>query len=94
MINPTLIPIILLMKHLDRCKFLLLGHATSPPNGVDNIVEFSERVQLPFVGQNLQELDLETIGPDCRSVRQRADRLSCTSYLNGTSSSGRHGLTA
>ena len=38
-------------------------------------LEFSERVQFSFVGQDLQELGRETIGPYRLSVRQRTDRL-------------------
>ena len=40
-----------------------------------NVVKLSESVQLSFVGQDLQELSRETIGPYRLSNRQRADRL-------------------
>ena len=71
----TLSPIFLLVKHLNRCIFPLLRHATSPPHSDDDIVELSESVQFSFVGQNLQELGRETIGSYRFSVRQRTDRL-------------------
>ena len=71
----TLSPIFLIVKHLNRCIFPLLRHATSPPHSDDDIVELSESVQFSFVGQNLQELGRETIGPYRLSVRQRTDRL-------------------
>ena len=70
-----LCPIFLLVKHLNRCIFPLLRHATSPPHSDDDIVELSERVQFSFVGQDLQELGRETIGPYRLSARQRTDRL-------------------
>ena len=38
-------------------------------------MELSERVQFSFVGQNLQKLGRETIGPYRLSVRQRTDGL-------------------
>ena len=61
------------VKHLNRCILPSLRHTTSPPNSDDDIVELSERVDFSFVGQDLQELGRETIGP--YSVRQRTDRL-------------------
>ena len=90
-INATLSPIFLHVKHLNRCIFPLLRHATSPPHSDDDIVELSESVQFSFVCQNLQELGREAIGPYRLSVRQRTDRRSSSSYLDGTSSSGLHG---
>ena len=74
MMIPTLSPIFL-VKHLNRCIFSLLRHATSPPHSDDDIVELSDSVELSFVGQNLQELGRETIGPYRLSVRERTDRL-------------------
>ena len=71
----TLSPIFLHVKHLNRCIFPLLRHATSPPHSDDDIVELSESVQFSFVGQNLQDLGRETIGLYRLSVRQRTDRL-------------------
>ena len=71
----TLSPILLLVKHRNRCIFLLLRHATSPPHSDDDIVELSERLQVSFVSQNFQDLGRKTIG-SCRfSVSQRTDRL-------------------
>ena len=67
--------IFLLVKHLNRCIFPSLSHATSPPHNDDDIVELSEGVQFSFVGQNLQELGRETIGSYRISVRQCTDRL-------------------
>ena len=75
----TLRPVFLLVKHLSRCIFPLVRHATSPPHSDDDIVELSESVQFFFVCQNLQKLGRETFGPYRRSVRQRTDRLP-TSY--------------
>ena len=66
---------IFLVRHLNRCIFPLLRHATSPPHSDDGIVELSERVKFSFVGQDLQELRRETIGPYRLSVRQHTDRL-------------------
>ena len=63
------------MKHLNRCIFPLLRHATSPPHSDDDIVDLSESVQFSAVGQNLLELGWETIGSYSLSVRQRTDRL-------------------
>ena len=71
----TLCPIFLLVKHLKNCIFPLLRHATYPPHSDDDILELSERAQLSFVGQDLQEIGRETIGPYRLSVRQRTDRL-------------------
>ena len=72
----TLCPIFLLVQHLNRCIFCFLRHATSPPHNDDDLAEFSEHVQLfCFVGQDLQELGREGIGPYRFSVRQRTDRL-------------------
>ena len=71
----TLSPMFLLVKHLKRCIFPQLRHATSPPHSDDDIVELSASVQCSFVSQNLQELGRETIGPYRLSVRQRTDRL-------------------
>ena len=71
----TLSPIFLLVKHLIRCVFPLLQHATSPPHSDDDIVELSESVQFSFVDQSLQDLGRETIEPYRLSFRQRADRL-------------------
>ena len=71
----TLSPIFLFVKHLIRCIFPLLRYATPPPHSDDDIVEVSEGVQFSFVGQYLQELGRETIGPYRLSVRQRTDRL-------------------
>ena len=59
----TLSPVFLLVKHLNRCIFPLLRYAIPPPHSDDDIVEVSEGVQFSFVGQNLQELGRETIGP-------------------------------
>ena len=64
-------PIFLLIKHLNRCIFPLLRHATSPPHSEDDIVELSETVQFFFVGHKLQELGRETVGPYRLSVCQR-----------------------
>ena len=64
-----------LVKYLNRCIFLLLRHATSPPLSDDDIVELSESYQFSFVGQNLQELGREIIGPNRLSIPQRTDRL-------------------
>ena len=85
----TLSPIVLLVKHLSCCIFPLLRHATSPPPDDDDIVELSEGVQFSFVGQNLQELGRETIGP-YRFRFANARIASSTSYLDWTSSSGLH----
>ena len=63
------------MKHLNSCIFPLLPHATSPPHSDDDIMELSESVEFSFVGQNLQELGRETIGPYRLSASQRTDRL-------------------
>ena len=71
----TLSPIFLFVKHLNRCIFPLLRYANRPPHSNDDIVEVSEGVQFSFVGQNLQELGRETIGPCRLSVSQRTDRL-------------------
>ena len=71
----TLCLIFPLVKHLNRCIFPLLRHATSPRHSNDDVVELSESVQFSFVGQTLQELGRETIGPYRLSVRQRTDRL-------------------
>ena len=49
----TLSPIVLFVKHRDRCFFLLLRYATLPQHSHDYIVELSEGVQFSFVGQNL-----------------------------------------
>eukprot|EP00904_Undaria_pinnatifida_P013748 jgi/Undpi1/9503/HiC_scaffold_27.g11959.m1 len=65
----------LLVKHLNRCILALLRYATSPPHGDDDIVELSESVQFSFLGQKLQELGRETIGPYRLLVCQRTDRL-------------------
>ena len=74
-IMATLTPIFLLVKHLHRCLFPFLRHATPPPHSDDDIVKLPERVEFSFVGQNLQELGQETIRPYHPSVRQRTDRL-------------------
>ena len=46
----TLSPIFLLVKHLNRCIFSLLRHATPSPHSDDDNVELSESVQFFFVG--------------------------------------------
>ena len=71
----TLSPIFLLVKHLNRFIFPLLRYATLPPHSEDDIVDVSESVEFSFVGQTLQELGRETIGPYRLPVRQRPDRL-------------------
>ena len=68
-------PTFLLVKHLNRCIFSLLRYATPPPHSDDDAVEVSEGVELSFVGQNLQELGRDTIGPYCLSVLERPYRL-------------------
>ena len=83
-------PIFLLVKHLNRCTFPMLRHATSPPHSDDDIVEISESVQFSYVGQNLQEPGRETIEPYRLLVRQRTGRLVYL-CLDGTLSSGLHG---
>ena len=71
----TLCPIFCFVQHLKLCIFPVFRHATSPPHSDDDIVQRSERVQFSFVGQDLQELDREIIGPCRLSVRKRTDRF-------------------
>ena len=81
---------VLLVKHLNRCIFPFWHHATPPPHSDDDIVELSESVLFSFVGQSLQELGREIMGPTaCRFADARI--VSSASYLNGTSSSDLHG---
>ena len=71
----TLRPISPLVQHLNHFIFPLLRHATPPPHSDDDIVKLSESIQFYFVGQNLQELGREAIGPYRLSVHQRTDCL-------------------
>ena len=75
MIIVTRSSIFLLVKHLNRCIFLLLRYATPPPHSDDDIVERLEYVQFSFVNKNLHNLGRETIGPYRLYVRQSTDRL-------------------
>ena len=86
----TLSSSFLFLKHLNCCIFPLLRRATAPPHSDDNIVELSESVEFSFVGQSLQELGREIIGPTAFWFAN-ARIASSTSYLDGTSSSGLHG---
>ena len=68
----TLTSIFLLAKHLCRCIFPLLRHATSC---TAPMISRNLSVRFSFAGQTLQELGREIIGPYRLSVRHRPDRV-------------------
>ena len=59
----TLSQTFVVVKHLNRCIFPLLRHATLAQHSDDDIVESFEGVQLSFVCQSIHELSQELIGP-------------------------------